>query len=117
MEDLRTKNYNLRFYIRKDVPDLSKSCQLGFDKSKYQNIIVMDGDLQHNPKYLPRMISLFSKKKYDFLIGTRNFSFDGSLVFYRFILSKLLIYIFNIFLRPSLNDPMSGFFIFKKKNK
>jgi dolichol-phosphate mannosyltransferase len=67
------------------------------------------------------MISLFSIKKYDFLIGTRNFSFDGSLVFYRFILSKLLIYIFNFFLKPTLNDPMSGFFIFKKniykKNK
>jgi dolichol-phosphate mannosyltransferase len=106
---------NIKYFLRLDEPDLSQACIFGINKSKYNNIIIMDSDLQHNPKYLPRMISLFSKKKYDFLIGTRNFSFDGSLVFYRFILSKLLIYIFNIFLRPSLNDPMSGFFIFKKK--
>ena len=73
LEDLKTKNYNLRFYIRKDVPDLSKSCQLGFDKSKYQNIIVMDGDLQHNPKYLSNMLNLFMLNNCDFLIATRNF--------------------------------------------
>ena len=107
---------NIKYFLRLDEPDLTQACIFGINKSKYNNIIIMDSDLQHNPKYLPIMISLFLKKKYDFLIGTRNFSFDGSLVLYRFILSKLLIYIFNIILRPSLNDPMSGFFIFKKKN-
>ena len=112
---------NIKYFLRLDEPDLTQACIFGINKSKYNNIIIMDSDLQHNPKYLPRMISLFSIKKYDFLIGTRNFSFDGSLVLYRFILSKLLIYIFNFFLKPTLNDPMSGFFIFKKniykKNK
>jgi dolichol-phosphate mannosyltransferase len=106
---------NIKYFLRLDKPDLTQACIFGVNKSKYKNIIIMDSDLQHNPKYLPIMISLFLKKKYDFLIGTRDFTFDGSLVLYRFILSKLLIYIFNIFLRPSLNDPMSGFFIFKKE--
>ncbi len=106
---------NIKYFLRLDKPDLTQACIFGINKSKYNNIIIMDADLQHNPKYLPRMIALFSIKKYDFLIGTRNFSFDGSLALYRFILSKLLIYVFNIFLKPSLNDPMSGFFIFKKK--
>ena len=106
---------NIKYFLRLEEPDLTQACIFGISKSKYNNIIIMDSDLQHNPKYLPRMISLFSIKNYDFLIGTRNFSFDGSLVLYRFILSKLLIYIFNFFLRPSLHDPMSGFFIFKKK--
>jgi dolichol-phosphate mannosyltransferase len=109
------KKKNIKYFLRLDKPDLTQACIFGINRSKYNNIVIMDSDLQHNPKYLPIMISLFFKKKYDFLIGTRNFAFDGSLVFYRFILSKLLIYIFNIFLWPSLNDPMSGFFIFKKK--
>ena len=106
---------NIKYFLRLDKPDLTQACIFGINKSKYNNIIIMDADIQHNLKYLIRMVALFSIKKYDFLIGTRNFSFDGSLALYRFILSKLLIYVFNIFLKPSLNDPMSGFFIFKKK--
>ena len=106
---------NIKYFLRMDEPDLTQSCIFGINKSKFNNIIIMDSDLQHNPKYLPKMILLFSKKKYDFLIGTRNFSFDGSLVLYRFILSKLLIYVFNTFFKITLKDPMSGFFIFKKK--
>lgn len=114
LEDLRTKNYNLRFYIRKNLPDLSKSCQLGFDKSKYQNIIVMDGDLQHNPKYLSNMINSFMLNNCDFLIATRNFKKEY-ISHLRFILSILIIKIINLLLGSRTKDPMSGFFIFKKK--
>ena len=96
------------------MPDLSKSCQLGFDKSKYQNIIVMDGDLQHNPKYLSNMINLFLLNNCDFLIATRNFKKEY-ISHLRFILSILIIKIINLLLGSRTKDPMSGFFIFKKK--
>ena len=43
------KKNNFHHLIRKDERDLSKSCILGFKRSKYKNIIVMDGDLQHKP--------------------------------------------------------------------
>ena len=43
------KKKNFHHIIRKDKRDLSKSCILGFKKSKYNNLIVMDGDLQHKP--------------------------------------------------------------------
>ena len=47
------KKYNfIKYFIRKKKPDLSLSCIHGFNKSKFDNIIVMDGDLQ---------ISIFSK--------------------------------------------------------
>ena len=55
------KNKFLKYYIRKNTKrDLSKSCLLGFQKSVYPNILVMDGDLQHPPEYIPHMI-----KKYE----------------------------------------------------
>ena len=41
------KKKNFCHLIRKNDRDLSKSCILGFKKSKYNNIIVMDVDLQH----------------------------------------------------------------------
>ena len=113
LSKLKKKNQYLRFYIRSKSPDLSQSCQLGFKKSKFDNIIVMDGDLQHDPKYLPIMINLFFSKKNDFLIATRNFSKEimGKP---RFILSFILVKIINILLGYRTADPMSGFFIFKK---
>ena len=113
LSELIKKNQNLRFYIRNKNPDLSQSCQLGFRKSKFNNIIVMDADLQHDPKYLPRMINVFFSKKVDFLIGTRNFS-NQILNKPRFILSFILIKMINFFLGYKTMDPMSGFFIFKK---
>jgi len=45
LSELKKKNRHLRFYIRNKNPDLSQSCQLGFKKSKFNNIIVMDADL------------------------------------------------------------------------
>ena len=118
------KKYNfLKYFIRKKKPDLSLSCIYGFNKSRFDNIIVMDGDLQHDPKYLPRMIKIFKDKNLDFVVAARNFrnfSIPG-LSMTRLIASKILIYIFFIFVGTKTTDPMSGFFIFKKiiymKNK
>jgi len=73
----------------------------------------MDGDLQHDPKYLPGMINVFFLKNNDFLIATRNFRkeiIDQP----RFVLSFILVKIINILLGYRATDPMSGFFIFKK---
>ena len=113
LSKLKKKNRYLRFYIRNKSPDLSQSCQLGFKKSKFDNIIVMDGDLQHDPKYLPRMINIFFLKNNDFLIATRNFRKE-IMEHPRFILSFILVKIINILLGYKTTDPMSGFFIFKK---
>ena len=113
LSELKKKNRHLRFYIRNKNPDLSQSCQLGFKKSKFNNIIVMDADLQHDPKYLPRMINFFFSKKVDFLIGARNFRKE-ILNQPRFIASFILIKMINLLLGYKTMDPMSGFFIFKK---
>jgi len=111
------KNYvsvNLRYYLRKKNKDLTLSCFLGIQKSRYENIIIMDSDLQHHPKYLPEMVNLYFKKKLDFVVAVRNFNKDLGLGFIRRFSSIFLSYIFNYFLGYRVSDPMSGFFIFKK---
>ena len=40
-------------------------------KSKYKNILVMDGDLQHRPIDIIKLVITY-KKKSRFVIGTRN---------------------------------------------
>ena len=109
---------NLKYLSRKTKPrDLSKSCVLGFNKSKYNNILVMDGDLQHKPKEINHLYSIFSKKHCDVVVGSRNLfkKRQKGLSFYRLIVSILLVIIVNILLGFKTADPMSGFFIFKKK--
>jgi dolichol-phosphate mannosyltransferase len=105
---------NLRYYLRKKNKDLTLSCFLGIKKSKYENIIIMDSDLQHHPKYLPQMVNLYFKKKLDFVVAVRNFNKDLELGVIRRFSSIFLSYVFNYFLGYRVSDPMSGFFLFKK---
>lgn len=114
----------VRYYIRRNLkPDLSKSCILGFDRARYENILVMDGDLQHPPKYIKNIAEKFFKKDADIVVGSRNLvnKKNTGLSIFRYISSILIIYIINFFLENKSSDPLSGFFIFKKhiykKNK
>ena len=111
------KKRNLRYYIRKKNRDLSKSCVFGFEKSKYKNILVMDGDLQHRPIDILKLLRVYKKKKADFVIGTRNLfeKKKHNLSLLRLSASRILILVVNLFLGRKTSDPMSGFFIFKKK--
>ena len=108
---------NFRYYIRKKNRDLSRSCVLGFNKAKYKNILVMDGDLQHQPKDIKKLLKIFQLKKAHIVIGSRELFTrkKHNLSFMRLSASRILIFIVNILLGNKTSDPMSGFFIFKKE--
>ena len=111
------KNKNTKFFIRKEKPrDLSRSVILGFRKSSFNNLIVMDGDLQHNPKDILQLIKIYKKTKCDLVIGSRklvNYK-KSNLNPLRFIFSKTLNKLFNLIFNHKIMDPMSGFFLIKK---
>ena len=111
------KKKNFHHLIRKNKRDLSKSCILGFKKSKYNNIIVMDGDLQHKPSDIKKFLNIFHKIRPDFIVGTRDLFKDKkhNLNIFRLFASRILILIVKLFLGSKTSDPMSGFFMFKKK--
>ena len=115
LKEIKSSKKNFLFYIRKkENRDLSQSLILGIKKTKFNNIIIMDGDLQHNPKYLPKIIRVFFEKKIDLLVCVRNFKKRSGLSIIRYFASLSLIFFINIFLGRRVSDPMSGFFIFKK---
>ena len=113
----KTKKKNFRYFIRKKNRDLSRSCVLGFNKAKYENILVMDGDLQHQPKDIKKLLKIFQLKKAHIVIGSRELFTrkKHNLSFMRLSASRILIFIVNILLGNKTSDPMSGFFIFKKE--
>jgi len=113
---LQKKNKNFRYFIRKQNRDLTQSCFYGIQKSKYKIILIMDGDGQHNPKYIKKMLSILSSKKVDFVVGARKFkNMNESLSFFRFYASKILIFLFNILFKLKTSDPMTGYFIFRRE--
>ena len=115
LKKFRRKNFH--HLIRKTERDLSKSCILGFKKARYKNIIVMDGDLQHKPSDLKRILYVYFKYNPDIVVGTRDlFKIKKhNLNFLRLLASRILILIVNLLLGNKTSDPMSGFFVFKKK--
>ena len=101
--------------LRKKDRDLTQSCFDGIEKSKYPNILIMDADLQHNPKYIPLMLKVFNNDN-DVVVGTRKLTSgkNKGLSEFRRFASVILIFFFKIF-NIKTTDPMSGFFIFKKQ--
>jgi len=43
----------------------------GFENAKGEVIVAMDGDLQHNPQYIPTFIELMDKEGYDMVGGSK----------------------------------------------
>ena len=111
-------NRNIKYIIRKERKiDLSKSCILGFENSLFENILVMDGDLQHNPSNIDKLIEVYVAENADIVVGSRNLfnKKNEGLGLIRLTSSKFLILLISLLLNKKTDDPMSGFFIFKKK--
>ena len=116
LNKLKLKYSFFKPIFRSNERDLSKSCFDGIKKSKFDNILIMDGDLQHDPKYITNMFDKYIKKNIDLVVGARKLhkSNNPGLSETRRFASLILIYFFS-FLNIQTKDPMSGFFLFKKE--
>jgi dolichol-phosphate mannosyltransferase len=50
---------------------LGSAYAAGLEKAKGQRIILMDADLSHHPKFIPRMIKVMDSQKVEIVSGTR----------------------------------------------
>ena len=77
----------------------------------------MDGDLQHNPIYINKLYFALLNHNCDLVVGSRNLlkKKNKGLSLLRLIFSIIFIFIVLLFLGSKTSDPMSGFFIFRKK--
>ena len=116
LKSLKKKYKFFKPLLRNKKKDLTQSCFDGIRRSKFQNILIMDGDLQHDPKYIKKMFKIYKKYNLDIVIGSRKLlsGKNQGLSELRRFSSIILIYFFRIF-KIKTNDPMSGFFIFRKE--
>ncbi|KAL4703820.1 hypothetical protein ACJJTC_019479 [Scirpophaga incertulas] len=79
-------------------------------------VIIMDADLSHHPKFIPKFIELQAKKDYDVVSGSRYIG-DGGVYgwdFKRKLISRGANFVTQLLLRPGASDLTGSFRLYKK---
>ena len=98
------------------APGLSQSVVHGFDIAKGDFLCCMDGDLQHDESALPELLAA-AEDNY-LVIGSRYIKGGGFADKWNPVRkagSKMAILLTRIILKIKVMDPMSGFFVIRKK--
>ncbi len=117
LKKIKLIDQRFKYILHKGERDLTQSCFQGIRKAKYNLIVIMDGDLQHNPVYIKKLIKKLLSDKSDLVIASRNFEKNQtkSLSLIRITFSRFLIFLLKLISGKNYTDPMSGFFLFKKE--
>ncbi|HET7595075.1 MAG TPA: polyprenol monophosphomannose synthase, partial [Stellaceae bacterium] len=95
---------------------LSTACIEGVLASAAPFVAVMDADLQHDERLLPRMIETLKRESYDLVVGSRYVA-GGGLGEWdkgRAQLSGVATRLSRIVCKTEIADPMSGFFMMRR---
>ena len=113
VEDLMTEYTNLSILKRPEKNGLGRAYIDGFKKllvrDDIENVITMDSDFSHNPKYLPQILEEI--KNYDLVIGSRYIKGGGITNWesWRRFLSKGGNFYVRMLLGRKIYDWSSGF--------
>lgn len=79
-------------------------------KNNYDYAIQLDGDGQHDPKYIKKMIDILKDGNYDMVIGSRFIEKTSyKQTFFRKLGNKWISFIIKLFTRKTIYDTTSGF--------
>ncbi|WP_255465093.1 glycosyltransferase family 2 protein [Nitrosopumilus sp. b3] len=108
--------YTIDIIHRTTKNGLSSAILSGIQRAAGDTIIVMDSDLSHPPQIIPKMIETLKKYQCDMVVASRYIT-GGQINGWntkRKFLSKVATMIAKRGLNVKTNDPMSGFFAFRK---
>lgn len=97
---------------------LSSAVVEGISIASGELIVVMDGDKQHDPMDILKMLELQNASDLDLVIGSRfrGRSSSEGLSSNRNFLSKVAIKFTHLFIDSKISDPLSGFFLMKRNS-
>tara|TARA_Y100000590_G_scaffold88179_1_gene98991 strand:- start:4519 stop:5475 length:957 start_codon:yes stop_codon:yes gene_type:complete len=109
----KLQNNSFDTLIIKHRTNLSQSAALntGISESKFENLIIMDGDMQNDPNELDKMLNEFEKGG-DMIIGWRKNRKDS--FFSRTLPSVIANFVVRIFSKSKIHDHGCAFKILKK---
>jgi glycosyltransferase involved in cell wall biosynthesis len=86
-----------------------KSCFRAMQISDADVMIIIDGDGQHDPDEIPRLLSPISNEKADVVIGSRFLANGKKMPLYRKFGIKIINQVWNLGARVKSSDTQSGF--------
>jgi dolichol-phosphate mannosyltransferase len=116
VRELARQNARVRCLQRIDRRGLSSACVEGMLSSSASYLAVMDGDLQHDERLLPRMLDVLKKEDIDIVVGSRYAPGGDSSVLNssRARMSRIGTRLSRVLVPADLTDPMSGFFMMRR---
>ena len=109
--------YSISVIHRRAKEGLSSAILDGLKNSKGDTVIVMDSDMSHPPQIIPKMLETIKQTQCDIVVASRYIK--GGAVqgwpFKRKLMSTVATKIAKKGLGISTDDPMSGFFAFRRK--
>ena len=111
----RLRLENVFVFSRFDMRGLASAVRFGVERISAKDILVMDGDGQHTPEDVSKLIGAWNQGP-DIVIGTRfgeGACLDG-LPLWRKLSSLLLVTGLQSTLKTKASDPMSGLFLTQK---
>ena len=115
LKQLSSQKENVQTIYRINKKGLSSACIEGMHICKAPIIAVMDADLQHDEKLLPKMFSEFLQPSLDIVIASRFLQGSdlGKFTAKRELLSNTGNKLSRLFINANLSDPLSGFFMLR----
>jgi dolichol-phosphate mannosyltransferase len=116
VRDLGRQHARIRCIQRIGRRGLSSACVEGMLGSSAPYVAVMDGDLQHDPAIIPKMLAILIDSDVDLVVGSRYVAGGGAPDFSRArqLISRFATRIGRAIVPESLKDPMSGFFMLRR---
>lgn len=105
-------NKNVKVYVRAKERGLATAIKFGIEKASGKYIVVMDTDLNHDPKIIPLMLEEINR--FSMVIGSRYIKGGGMENRKRYWLSRFYNIYLRLFLGIPVTDFLSGFFCMKK---
>jgi len=109
--EFHDKDSRVRCIVRKSEKGLSSAVIAGFERAKGDLLGVMDADLSHDPRILPKLINACAGE-FDLAVGVRS-SIEGW-GFKRKLISGVAKLLARVLVGIKLSDPMSGYFTLKR---
>jgi dolichol-phosphate mannosyltransferase len=116
VRELAAANSRVRCLQRIERRGLSSACVEGMLSSSAPYLAVIDGDLQHDERLLPRMLEILKNGDVDIVVGSR-YAPGGDVSDWdaaRARMSRIAVRLSRVLVPQELTDPMSGFFMMRR---
>ena len=113
----KDSQHTVRIHCRKKIEGkgLASAVILGFEKARYDTLLCMDADLQHEPEAVPKVAAPVLTGRSEFSVGSR-FAAGGEIGKNWPAHRRLISWVATMLAVPlaATSDPMSGFFCLTK---